>query len=225
MRVLLVEDHDSLAHQIARRIKRAGFVVDRMDSVRAALDALSENAYSIAVLDRRLPDGDGLSILAEIRHRRPAMRVLMLTALDALDDRIAGLDAGADDYLVKPFDLEELMARIRANLRRAGDELLPPVVVGALVFDLGSRTASIAGRPALFHNRELALLEALARRAGTIVRRETLISEIWGIDEDVQPHALTLLVARVRGRLDELGAGVEIHAARGVGYMIAARQE
>jgi two-component system, OmpR family, response regulator len=224
MRILLVEDHDSLAHQIVRRIKRDGFAVDRASCIKEALEILSGNPYSIAVLDRRLPDGDGLSILPELRYRQPSLRVVMLTALDAIDDRIAGLDAGADDYLVKPFDLEELMARIRANVRRVGGELLPPVTVGALVFDLVSRSASVAGRPALFHNRELALLESLVRRAGVIVRRETLMSEIWGMNEEVHPHALTLLVGRVRGRLDELGAGVEIHVARGVGYMVAARQ-
>lgn len=221
MSILLVEDHTDLAYQVARRIEQGGFAVHRRETVGGAIEALQNHLYSIALLDRRLPDGDGLLILAEIRRLQPACRVLMLTALDALDDRITGLDAGADDYLIKPFDLEELMARIRANVRRVGAEALPPVTVGMLVFDLNLRTVSVAGQTAIFHNREMALLESLVRRAGVIVRRETLMSEIWGWDDDIQPHALTLLVGRLRTRLEQLGAGVEIHAARGVGYMIA----
>jgi DNA-binding response OmpR family regulator len=224
MRILLVEDNRDLAHQVARRVRSAGFVVDHAETLETASAALAEHPYPVIVLDRRLPDGDGLAMLPEIRRRRPASRVLMLTALDAIDDRIAGLDAGADDYLVKPFDLEELMARIRANLRRAVDGSAPPVTVGALTFDLAARTASVAGRPALLHNRELSLLESLVRRAGVIVRRETLMSEIWGFDDEVHPHALTILVGRLRTRLDELGARAQIHASRGVGYMIAEKQ-
>jgi DNA-binding response OmpR family regulator len=224
MSILLVEDHKDLAYQVARRIEQGGFAVHRLETVGRAIEALQSHSYSIALLDRRLPDGDGLLILAEIKRLQPACRVLMLTALDALDDRIAGLDAGADDYLVKPFDLEELMARIRASVRRAGAEALPPVSVGRLVFDLSLRTASVAGQTAIFHNREMALLESLVRRAGVIVRRETLMSEIWGWEDEVQPHALTLLVGRLRIRLEQLDAAAEIHAARGVGYMIAEKQ-
>lgn len=224
MRILLVEDQQSLAHQVARRIQRAGFTVDHAASIRDALEALSDNSYAATVLDRRLPDGDGLSIISEIRRRQPASRVLILTALDAVDDRIAGLDSGADDYLVKPFDLEEMMARIRACLRRSSSTSAPPVIIGALKFDLSARTVTVAGRPALFHKRELALLEALVGRAGLIVRREALMGEIWSFDDDIQPHALTLLVSRLRIKLDQLEAGVDIHAARGIGYMIAERQ-
>jgi two-component system, OmpR family, response regulator len=225
VRILLVEDNQTLAHQVARRVRSAGFVVDHAATLDNASAALADHAYPIVVLDRRLPDGDGLTMLPEIRRRSPGARVLMLTALDTIDDRIAGLDAGADDYLVKPFDLEELMARIRANLRRIGDERAPPVTIGALVFDLGARAVSVAGRAAIFHNRELALLEALMRRAGVIVRRETLMSEIWGFDDEVHPHALTLLVGRLRARLDELETGAQIHSARGVGYMIAEKRK
>jgi two-component system OmpR family response regulator len=222
MRILLVEDNQRLAEQVAKRVRSAGFCVDHAATLETASAALADHAYPIIVLDRRLPDGDGLAMLPEIRRRNPASRVLLLTALDTIDDRVAGLDAGADDYLIKPCDLEELMARIRANLRRTvGDCPPPPVTVGALVFDLGARTASVAGRPALFHNRELALLESLVRRAGVIVRRETLMSEIWGFDDEVHPHALTILVGRLRARLEELETGAQIHSSRGVGYMIA----
>jgi two-component system, OmpR family, response regulator len=224
MRILLVEDQIELARQITRRIKRDGFVVDHAATIADAREAIAVDAYSLAILDRRLSDGDGLSIVGEFRRKHPSSRVLMLTALDAVDDRVEGLDAGADDYLVKPFDLEELMARIRASLRRAGGDNLPPLTLGAVVFDLASRTASVAGGSALFHNRELALLEALMRRAGVIVRRETLMSEIWGFDDEVHPHALTLLVGRLRQRLDQLETGLQIHSARGIGYLIAEKR-
>jgi two-component system, OmpR family, response regulator len=221
MRILLVEDHAELAHQVRRRMKQSGFAVDLAASIGDALDALRAYSYDIALLDRRLPDGDGLSIIPEIRRRQPGSRILMLTALDAVDERINGLDAGADDYLTKPFDLDEMMARIRASLRRPGGAGQPPVTIGALAFDLNGRAVTIGGRPAIFHQRELALLEGLVRRAGRVVERETLVEEIWGLDDEVQSHALTIIVSRLRARLEALGARVEINMVRGVGYFIS----
>jgi two-component system, OmpR family, response regulator len=221
MRILLVEDHADLAAQIAKQIKNAGFVVDCVGSLRGAEQALDDYPYSATLLDRRLPDGDGLSLIPLIRRRQPMTRVLMLTALDAVDRRIEGLDAGADDYLTKPFNLDEMMARIRASLRRRDGDFAPPVNLGSLSFDLDSRSVSVGGAPLMLHRRELALLEALMKRAGRVVRRETLMTEIYSVDEAIQPHALTILTSRLRSRLDDVGAGVEIHSARGVGYMIA----
>jgi DNA-binding response OmpR family regulator len=224
MRILLVEDHEELAGQIAKQIKHAGFIVDRVASIRDAERALDDYPYSVTLLDRRLPDGDGLSLVPHIRKRQPASRVLMLTALDAVDQRIEGLDAGADDYLTKPFNLDELMARIRANLRRREGDETPPVVVGALSFDFSTHSVAVADRLLMLHRRELCLLEALMRRSGRVVKRQTLMSEIYGIDDEIQPHALTILVSRLRSRLDDAGAGVDIHSARGVGYVIAKRR-
>jgi DNA-binding response OmpR family regulator len=220
MRILLVEDHDELAGEIRRRMRRDGFVVDRVGTVGDALEALRTHSYAVAMLDRRLPDGDGLDIVPNIRRRQPGSRVLVLSALDAVDQRISGLDAGADDYLTKPFDLDEMMARIRAAIRRPGADVVPPIRVGALEFDPATRTVAIDGRPAVFHHRELALLEGLVRRAGRVVERETLASEIWGFDEPVQSHALTIIVSRVRARLEKLEARVDIHMVRGIGYFL-----
>jgi two-component system, OmpR family, response regulator len=224
MRILLVEDNEELAHQLRRRMKQSGFAVDRFGTIQDATAALTAYAYEITILDRRLPDGDGLSIIPEIRRRQPGGRVLLLTALDSVDERVTGLDAGADDYLTKPFDLDELMARIRASLRRPGGDAAPPVTIGALTFEPSSRTVTVAGKPAIFHHRELSLLEALIRRAGRIVERETLLADIWGCDEIVQPHALTIIVSRLRARLDRLGAGIEINMVRGIGYFIAEQE-
>ncbi|OAI30656.1 two-component system response regulator [Methylosinus sp. R-45379] len=225
MRILLVEDQSELAGEIRRRMRRDGFAVDHVGSVGDALEALRAHSYAVAMLDRRLPDGDGLAIVPEIRRRQPGSRVLVLSALDAVDERINGLDAGADDYLTKPFDLDEMMARIRAALRRPGADSAPPIRVGALEFDLGTRAVAIDGRPAVFHHRELALLEGLVRRAGRVAEREALASEIWGFDEPVQSHALTIIVSRVRARLQKLEARVDIHMVRGVGYFLCETEE
>lgn len=221
MRVLLVEDHDELAHQVRRRMNQSGFAVDRVATIRDAVLAMASYPYSVAVMDRKLPDGDALSIVPQMRHQQPGSRILILSAMDAVDDRITGLDAGADDYLTKPFDLDEMMARIRASLRRQGNETAaPPVRIGRLAFDLATRAATVDGKPAMFRQKELVLLEALVRRAGRIVERETLISEIWGFDDDVQPHALTIIASRLRSRLEEVGAGLDLQMVRGVGYFI-----
>jgi two-component system OmpR family response regulator len=221
MRILLVEDNNELASRLARRIRSAGFVVDHLDTVEGAALAVAGCPYAIALLDRRLPDGDGLRLIPHIREKQPGIRILMLTALDAVDDRIEGLDAGADDYLTKPFNLDEMMARIRASLRRPGGDRAPPVVLGNLSFDFDARAVTVSERPVVLLRRELKLLEALVRRAGRIVPREALVDAVYGFEDDVQPHALTTLASRLRARLQELDAGVELHAVRGVGYMIA----
>jgi two-component system OmpR family response regulator len=225
MRILLVEDHPELAKQIASRIEDAGFNLDKADRIEEAVAALDERVYSLALLDRRLPDGDGLSLISHIRKRQPEMRVLMLTALDAIDSRIEGLEAGADDYLTKPFNLDEMVARIRAHLRRHKSEEAPLIKIGAMIFDLSLHTVSIGNRPVLFLRRELALLETLARRVNCVVTREALISHIYGPDAEIQEHALTALVSRLRPRLLELEAGVEIHLARGLGYMLTRKRK
>lgn len=221
MKILLIEDNRELASRLERRIRSAGFVIDHVGTIEKATRALDASQYSLTLVDRRLPDGDGLSLLAQIREKQPGIRIMMLTALDSVDDRIEGLDAGADDYLTKPFNLDEMMARIRASLRRPGGERTPPVTIGRLTFDLDTRHVTVGEEPVVLLRRELKLLEALVRRAGRIVTREALVDEIYGMDEEVQPHALTTLAYRLRARLEELQAGVELHAVRGVGYMIS----
>ncbi|MBG0812443.1 response regulator transcription factor [Methylosinus sp. H3A] len=225
MRILVVEDQKELAYQIAKKVSQAGFAVDSVGTIGDALALLEDEPFSAVLLDRRLPDGDGLSLMRIVREKQPESRVLMLTALDAIDDRVEGLNAGADDYLIKPFSLDELLARIRASLRRAGGAPAPRVSIGALTFDLDSGTAQVERRAIQLQRRETALLEALIRRAERVVRRHMLMAEIYGLEEEIQPHALTILVSRLRARLDEAGAGVEIHTSRGVGYMIAEKRE
>ncbi len=220
MRILVVEDERELAGQIVGEIRRNGFVVDCAETIAGASEALELYPYSLALLDRRLPDGDATQAIPAMRRVQPGIRVIMLSALDAVEERVQGLDAGADDYLTKPCPLVELMARIRASLRRPGGELLPPVQVGALIFDLNARSACVHGAPVAFHARELALLDALSRKVGQFVRRQALMEEIYGYDDNVQPHALTMVISRVRQRLIELDSGAEIVSERGVGCML-----
>lgn len=224
MRILVVEDEQSLASLIWGRLSGAGFEFDHAASLQAAKSAIEQRRYSLALLDRRLPDGDGMSLIPLVRKSDPGIRILMLTALDSVSDRIDGLDAGADDYLIKPFDIDELLARIRANLRRTGvgGSGEPPITVGSLRFDLSMKEASVSGRPMILHRRELALLESLARRVGRVAPREIMLEEVYGRDEiEPQSNALDALVSRLRKHLTEAGAGVAIHPVRGVGYMLA----
>ncbi|WP_292532692.1 response regulator transcription factor [Methylocystis sp.] len=221
MTILLVEDEPEMAGLIVDQIRHAGLVVDHMSNLADARQALRDLSYDLVLLDRRLPDGDGLSLVPEIRAAQPGLRVIMLTALDKTRDKVAGLDNGADDYLIKPFDVEELLARIRACLRRPGGTTIPPIKLGSLEFDFATRAACVRNRPVLFHGKELALLEALLRRAGQVVARKTLMGEIYGLDEETLPNALDVLVSRLRRRLNQLEAGIAIHAARGIGYLFA----
>jgi DNA-binding response OmpR family regulator len=220
MRVLLVEDEPEMAALVALDIEAQGFAVDCVGSIDEALTAVRLARYGLVVLDRRLPDGDGIAILPELRRGAPGAPVLALTALDAVPDRVRGLDAGADDYLAKPFDIEELRARIRAALRRPGAGASPPISVGRLRFDPNSREVSVGGEVLVLQRRELALLETLVRRARRVVQRATLLNEVYGFDEEPSSNTLDAHVSRLRKRLTRLGSGVAIHPVRGVGYML-----
>lgn len=221
MRLLIVEDQPDLGSNIIERLARSGYGADQVGTLAEALEAVRDNDYPLILLDRRLPDGDGASILPEVRKIRPNVRVLVVTAMCSIDDKIDGLNAGADDYLTKPFNADELLAQIRASLRRPGGALIPPVNVGALSFDLNTCEAFINDFPFLVPKRELMLLEALMRRASRAVRFAALVQEIYGLEGGGEIDALKMLVFRLRQRLKEKHAGAEIRAARGIGYLIA----
>ncbi len=220
MRILIVEDDAALARSIVALLRSAGHAVDPVARGEDALIALADEPYALVILDVGLPDIDGFAVLQAIRRRGDKVPVLMLTARDALDDRVRGLDLGADDYLRKPFAPEELEARIRALGRRRGGDPTPELVIGSLVLNRSTGQAQIGDRVLDLRRREWAVLDALAARAGQIVPRETLQSEVFGYDDPVGPNAIEVNITRLRGKLAPDGPA--IRTVRGVGYLLDA---
>lgn len=220
MRILLVEDEIEMADALRTALDRHGIVLDHAASLAQARSTAATGVHDAVLLDRRLPDGDGLGLLSVLRARGDGTPVIVLTARGDLSDRVDGLDAGADDYLAKPFALDELLARLRAVLRRP-PSIQPDVVeVGRLQFDLSHCEASAAGVRLELPRRELAVLETLVRRAGRTVLRSTLENAVFSLDDEIQSNALDTHVSRLRKKLDAAGAGVEICGIRGVGYLL-----
>ena len=220
MRILIVEDDAPLARSIVALLKGAGHAVDHVARGEDALMVLATEPYALVVLDVGLPDIDGFAVLHGLRKRGDRVPVLMLTARDALDDRVRGLDLGADDYLRKPFAPEELEARIRALGRRRGGDPVPELVIGTLSLNRSTNQAQVGERKLDLRRREWAVLDALATRAGQIVPRETLQSEVFGYDEPVGPNAIEVNITRLRGKLAPDGPA--IRTVRGVGYLLDA---
>jgi DNA-binding response OmpR family regulator len=220
---LLVEDEPELGATLAARLGAEGFVVDHLGSLGDAIEAVMGAQYRAVLLDRRLPDGDGLSLLPVLKTRASPPPVIVLTALDDIPDRVAGLDAGAEDYLIKPFAFAELLARLRVLLRRNDQGAqVPQVTIGRLAYDLAAREPTVSGTLLALPRRELAILDALMRRAGRVVMREHLESQVYGYDDEISSNAMEAHISRLRKRLADAGAGVIIHGVRGVGYMLRA---
>ena len=221
MRLLVVEDNVELSELLVRGLAEHGFSVDRVGTAEPARLAAETRRYAAIVLDLGLPDEDGLEVLRSLRARRDPTPVIVLTARGGLDDRVTGLRAGADDYLLKPFALEELAARLRALLRRPGDMLGQLLQVGDLALDTEARQMFLRGKPVMFTGRELSLLELLMRRSGRVVLRQHVEDHLFGMGAEVGSNAVEVQVHRLRKRLDQLNAMVVIHTVRGVGYLLA----
>lgn len=220
MRLLIVEDNERLAGLIAQGLGRRGFSCDIAPDLATADACLESAAFDAVILDLGLPDGDGMTWLQRQRSLRQLIPALMLTARGGLEDRIAGLDSGADDYLVKPVDIEELAARVRALLRRPGPRAATMLEAGALTFDPVSREARCPARVLDLSRREADLLELLMRRLGTVVVRDTIETTLYSFNEPVTPNAVEATVSRLRRKLDEAGLAGQLHTVRGVGYML-----
>ncbi len=220
MRILLLEDDPELASAIQASLGRHGMVVDLVTSMAHAAEALKANVHQILLLDRQLPDGDGANFVRVARSHVPNLPVIMLTARDSVADRVVGLDVGADDYLTKPFAVEELLARIRAISRRPSQIALPTLTLGRLQFDFVAREATVAGTLLALPRRQLLVLEALALRQGRTVAREALQEAVYGFDDAIQSNALDAHVSKLRKALAEADARVEIHVMRGIGYLL-----
>ena len=221
MRLLLVEDNERFAVLLKRGLAAAGFVVDVLPTAEAAAAALRANRFEIVVLDLGLPDADGLDVLGEMRRHQDATPVLILTARGSLEDRVIGLQSGADDYLVKPFALEELIARLQALLRRPGNLLGVTLQLGNIALDTVARQVFVGDQPIFFSAREIAVLEQLLRRSGRVVAKNLLADNLYGLSQEVGSNAIEVYVHRLRKHLAEAGASVQIHTLRGVGYLIA----
>ncbi len=220
MRLLVVEDNAKLLNLITTGLKTAGFESDRAMSVAAAEEALRGNKYAAAIVDLGLPDGDGRDLVASLRARGDTTPVIILTARSGVQDKVSGLQGGADDYLVKPFALEELVARIHALLRRPGDYLGSRLSFGNVELDTVARQVLVAGRPCSFSARETSLLEILLRRPGRVVPKRIVEDHLFGLSEDLQSNAVEVYVHRLRKKLQEARATTEVHTVRGIGYVL-----
>jgi DNA-binding response OmpR family regulator len=219
MRLILVEDNRELSGLLCKGLLKAGFDTDVFEGAHDASTALASVSYSAVILDLGLPDADGLSLLKELRSRGDPTPVLILTARGGVQDRVSGLRAGADDYLVKPFALEELVARIEAILRRPGQILGVSLRLGNLQFDSATHQVFIDNEPCLLGSREIAVLEILLRRQGRVVTKKNIEDEIFGLYAEVSSNAIEVYVSRLRKQLSDKGARVQIHTVRGVGYI------
>lgn len=220
MRVLLVEDEPEMASALAAALKGHDMVVDRVATLDLAEEALTDTPYNAILLDRQLPDGDGLTLIPKLRAKGLQTPIIVLTARGDLAERVAGLDCGADDYLGKPFAIAELLARLRAVLRRPSDLPIEILKLGRLTYDAAHRQASVAGVSLNLPRRELLVLETLLRRSGRTVARAALDEAVYGFDDEIQSNALDTHISRLRRKLSDADARVEIHTIRGIGYLI-----
>jgi len=222
MRILIVEDDPSLASGLSRILQAEGYAVDATGRGEDAVLAASQERFDLVILDIGLPRMDGFEVLRRLRvagsDKSGPLPVLVLTARDAVDDRVRGLDLGADDYMVKPFAMPELTARVRALLRRSQAHGGPRIVHGPLTLDTVARRAFLAGEPLELAAREWAVLEVLLARVEKIVSKESIIQAVAGWGEDLSPNAIEVYVSRLRAKLEP--SGIRIRTVRGFGYML-----
>ena len=215
MKVLLVEDDTAIQIAVGQSLREGGYQVDMISDGLHADTLLHTETYDAVILDLNLPRLDGLEVLRQLRRRGQTTPVLVLSARDALQQRVAGLDAGADDYLTKPFDLSELEARLRALLRRG---LSPSLQLGQLRWDWASRCAYVRDTPLELSSREIAVLELLLQRAGKVVPKEHLVASLSDLESDIGANAIEVYIHRLRRKLEL--SGVEIRTIRGLGYLL-----
>jgi DNA-binding response OmpR family regulator len=220
VRLLIVEDNADLAELMESVLRRSGFATDRAATSGDASALLSSIQYAAVILDLGLPDGDGLGLLAEMRGREDVTPVLILTARSGLSDRVSGLRSGADDYLIKPFDHEELIARLEALLRRPGQILGKVLRIGNLALDTRARQASIGEQAEAFSAQDLSLLELLMRRSGRVVSKTYVEDQLFGAELEIGSNAVEVAIHRLRRKLERGGASAQICTARGIGYFI-----
>ena len=223
MRILVVEDERKVASFLRQGLQEEGHAVETAGDGAAALDMLLEGpGYDLVVLDVMLPKRDGFDVLKTLRQRRVQTPVLCLTARDAVSDKVAGLDLGADDYLTKPFAFEEFLARVRALLRRGTGQRGPVLKLADLTLDPATRTVTRDGRRITLTTREYALLEYFLRNVGRVLSRPMIAQHVWGLDFDPESNIIDVYVGYVRRKIDGDGERRLLHTVRGAGYMLSA---
>ncbi|HTK52522.1 MAG TPA: response regulator transcription factor [Gemmatimonadaceae bacterium] len=222
MRLLLVEDDTKLSDMLARSLREQGYAVDVSHDGTDAVYQASVNEYDALILDVNLPKQSGLDVSRALRAKGRAMPILMLTAHDAVTDRVTGLDAGADDYLVKPFELDELYARLRALLRRMPALLPTTLTIDDLIIDTRGQDVARAGRRIPLTTKEYVMLEYLARNAGRVIGRAELCEHVWDANHDPFSNAIEVYINRLRKKVDDAGGTPLIHTRRGAGYLLSA---
>lgn len=225
MKVLVVEDNDPLRKAITQRLREGGFAVDETPDGPEGLWLATENKYTVAILDLMLPGLDGLELLKKLRKTNEETSVLIITARDQVGDRVSGLDAGADDYLVKPFALEELLARVRALTRRKHSVKNPVLKVGDLEIDTRRRSVARGGREIELTAREYSLLELLALRAGEVVSRAEIWEQLYDFNQDPESNVVDVFIAYLRRKIESEDKPKLIHTRRGMGYILEERSE
>jgi DNA-binding response OmpR family regulator len=223
MKVLVVEDYVPLRNSITQALRENGCVVDNTGDGLEAISLATKNPYTLALVDLMLPGADGLQILKAIRASEHRTAVMIITARDAVDDRVKGLDSGADDYLVKPFSLDELMARVRALLRRANDVRDPMIRVGDLDIDTRRRSARRGGEEMDLTAKEYALLELMALRQGQVVTRSDVWEQLYDFEQEMESNVIDVFVAYLRKKVEKPGLAKLIHTRRGQGYIMEVR--
>jgi two-component system OmpR family response regulator len=220
MRSLVIEDEPQIRAYVGRLLAQLNGIVDIVGSVSDAQQALGSFKYDLAIIDRMLPDGDALAIVAELSQLQERPAIIMLTARDAKEDVIDGLNNGADDYLGKPFEPQEFIARVRAVLRRP--RLPAPSILsfGNVELHVGSNEAIVADKKVLLRRREALILEALLMRRDRVITRASLVEQTYGFDDEIESNTLEAQVSRLRKRLAELGGDIEIRSMRGIGYIL-----
>ncbi|MFC3338547.1 response regulator transcription factor [Paracandidimonas soli] len=218
MRILVIEDDATLGHALREFLSEQGYAVDWLQDGVQALGALTGQHYDLLLLDLNLPGMDGLEILRSLRASGESVPVLILTARDDISDRVAGLDAGADDYVVKPFELQELAARVRVFRRRSAGQSAPLMEIGPISFDTSNREVRVHGKRLQLSVRELSVLEMLMGRAGRVVTKRQIVASLSAWDADFSENAVEVYVYRLRKRLESTGVGIQ--TVRGFGYLL-----
>jgi two-component system response regulator TctD len=225
VRLLLAEDSERLQELLSESLKHAGYMLDVVGTAAELSSSVATAKYDLLIIDLGLPDGDGLSAIRDLRAMGTSLPILIITARGSIDDRIVGLDSGADDYLIKPFNHAELLARIRALLRRPSELQGPVLLRGKTEFDQLKDEVRCSGRPIQLRLSERRLLAALMRRSGAVVAKSAIEGTLSQFSRDLSPNAVEALISRLRKALSEAESGIVIETVRGVGYRLIEEDE